>query len=127
MTKPLSRVFLLFCVLLLSSCKKEFNIDNWTPDILAPIIKSKATAKEVGDLKNKRFTQDISAIDVGFPADVSVDVPALDIPFVGPYQVELSDFFSYVEVDSAELEIELMNSFPIAISEGTDIVFRTTD
>lgn len=119
-------VFLIFTLPLLPSCNKELNIDNWAPDMLAPIIKSKITAREVCDLRNKKFTQDIDAIDLGFPSGVPLDIPALNIPFVGPYQIELSDYFSFVEVDSANLLITLQNAFPITISQGTDIVFRTS-
>ncbi len=117
----------LFFIFLLSGCKKEFNPDSWSPDILAPIIKSRASAKEVCDLKNKKFTQNIYVGDLGFDANTPLDLPALNFSSpVGPFVVELSDFFSFVEVDSAYLDISLVNSFPIAISAGTEVVFRTS-
>ncbi|MBL0309113.1 MAG: hypothetical protein IPP77_05390 [Bacteroidetes bacterium] len=83
--------------------QKEFNIDKWSPDLLGPIIKSTLTAKEVCDLKNKKFTQQITALDLGgFSTTEPEFVPVIDTPSkTKPFKIQLSDYFSYVKVDTS--------------------------
>lgn len=123
------RVFvklLFICTVSLASCKKEFNMNKWEPDMLVPLIKGTATIKDVADLRDKIFVQNIPAIDIGFDPFVPVNVPELGISFVGPYPYTLSEYFRFVEVDSAVFEIELYNFFPIPISKGTKVIFRSS-
>lgn len=112
--------------LFLASCDKKINLDKWEPDVLAPLLKGTATFKEVTDLRDKNFTQKVPAIDIGYTPFTTVSVPPIKINFVGPYPYTISEYFSFVKVDSALFEIELFNMFPVPISQGTRVVFRSS-
>lgn len=120
------KIIIFLLVLSASSCNKDFNIDSWEPKMLMPLAKGKARIQDVTDLRNKKWVQQIPAFDIGYTEFVAVNVPPLNIPFVGPYPYEISEYINYVFVDSLDFSIELKNYFPIAIQAGTRIVFRST-
>jgi len=120
-----AKLFFVFMVLL-ASCNKDINLDKWDPQMLMPIVKASATVENVADLRDRSFVQQIPALDIGYTTGVQVNVPPTQRAFVGPYAYTLSDYFNSVQVDSAVFSVELTNSFPISISSGTRIVFRSS-
>lgn len=127
--KPIPLITILVALLLFAACHKSLNLDNWTPKVLGPLVNGYATIEEVSDLRDKIFHREISPGDLHFENydfnNYTGNVPAMFINHVGPFPYQLSDYFHSVFVDSADFVITIHNTFPIAISRGTYVVFRT--
>jgi hypothetical protein len=125
----MNKITLLAAVLILtlSSCKKDFNLDKWAPEMLGPIATGTATIEDVADLKDKIFTQKIYPPDIGVTGiSIPVSVSSISLGFVGPYPYQVSEYFKYVYVDSAIFKITFDNTFPVVVEKGTRIDFRSS-
>lgn len=113
-------------LLALVSCEKDMSLDKWKPDILAPLAKGTIKVEDVAQIRNKKWTQTVPPADIGYVSGLPVDVPALDIDYVGPYQYTISDIIDFIQVDTMDFRITFTNNYPIIIQAGTQIVFRNS-
>ncbi len=125
---PKKFVFILSGISLLltvASCKK---IDSLQPDILAPLIKSTAKVEDIGQIRDKHFTQEFPAASIGsYPVGVLLaSVAPIEIDHVGPYPYTLSDTVTFVDIDTMNFSLTFSNSYPISVQAGTQVVFRSS-
>ena len=124
-------LMLLFCgMMILYSCSKyRFNqksIPALETEWLIPLAKGQFGFEDIRELSNINSSYLIPAMDIGFVEGVQVNVPALDIPQVGPYKQALSDWIQAIQFDSLNIRLGFNNLFPIAIGQGTAFTFRNS-
>jgi hypothetical protein len=118
--------FILLIVFFGAGCKKNFNADAWAPTVLGPVATGTVTTEIVSDIRNKQFQQQIDPYDIGYsPGTVVPHLPALSIKELGPFANQISPYFKYALVDSANLKVSFVNNFPVAIKQGTTIVLSS--
>lgn len=125
--KRLTFLFLFFCAAI--SCTKNLVVEDddvWESDWLAPLIKTRFTMDQLRELNDTKYEFNIPAIDLGFAENILVDVPALNISRLGPYQAPVSDWVKEIQIDTLAIEVELTNIFPIPIGAGTKLVLRNS-
>ncbi|NNC94549.1 MAG: hypothetical protein HKN92_03235 [Chitinophagales bacterium] len=118
-------LFLIAISVLYSSCNLGEETLNWKPSVIAPIIYTEVNVKDVSDLQDKRMKFEIDPSDLGFVSGVPVYVPPTYIERIGPKQIDLSDYFIDVDIDSATFKLIINNTFPIPIDSGTKIILRS--
>lgn len=116
-------------ILLIFSCKP---IDpekiDWRPEVLAPILKSNL---EIYDFEDLIFTGTEYKAEAG-DLQIPEYVPNIPIPVVPPINgiplppdyLKLSDFFNLIVVDSAAINLNFNNVFPIPIGKDTRMTIR---
>jgi hypothetical protein len=108
-----------------SSCRKDTDTafdGNW----LFPIAKGDLSMNSLSELKNLDYHIQIPALSIGQPVNFPVTSPGLQLKYVGPFGVQITDWLKRVDIDSLEFSGTLNNFFPIPIGAGTKVTMRTT-
>ncbi|MBP6455914.1 MAG: hypothetical protein KA275_04210 [Chitinophagaceae bacterium] len=119
---------ILICFVLLNiySCNKFKIADQigLESDWLLPLAKGKIGFKNLKELENNSLSHDIPSFDIGYNPGVPINVPALNIPEVGPYAQPIMGWIKSLKVKNLKIELSFTNAFPITIGTGTKISFR---
>lgn len=117
--------------MLLAACSKYNFSDKkwpaWESEWLLPLLKGAFNFEDIRELSQTKTTYNVPAMDIGFAEGVTVDVPVLDLPEVGPYKQALSPWIESVSFDSLRINLSFDNLFPIAIDAGTHFSFRKSE
>lgn len=121
----------LLATALLAACSKYKLGDKqwpaWEGEWLLPLLKGTFNFEDIRTLSQTKTTYNVPAMDIGFTEGITVDVPVLDIPEVGPYKQPLSPWIESVNFDSLRITLSFDNLFPIAIDAGTHFSFRKSE
>ncbi|HEX2616424.1 MAG TPA: hypothetical protein VHL57_02720, partial [Flavobacteriales bacterium] len=125
---PLAAVVAL--AVLFAACRKEVN-DSILDDLppyhgawLLPLVKGDVSMQQIADLQHVELSTDLISDTLGFPPGTYPVVPALALPPLGPFPVEVADFLYDIEAEITDLHVSVTNNFPIAIGAGTRIELR---
>lgn len=123
------QILILFGMLLsFSACTKFSGNLNELPtsnsDWLLPLVKGKVGFDNLKRLNTTSIGFDLPSDSLGFTSGISVNVPGITVPELGPYIQPLSDWIHDVEFDTLQLKLTFSNVFPIAVGAGTRFSFR---
>lgn len=118
-----------FIILTIFSCKP---IDpekiDWKPEVLGPVLKSNL---EIYDFEELIFSNTAYEVEAG-NLQIPGYAPNIPLPIVPPINgislpseyLRLSEFFNLVVIDSADIDINFNNVFPIPIEKGTKLTIK---
>lgn len=115
----------LFITLALGSCKKDSET-QLEGDWLFPIAKGELSLNSMQSLKNLKYNIQVPAQSLNVPTNVPVSSPGLQLKYVGPFGVQITDWLHRLDVDTLAFTGSLNNFFPIPIGAGTKVVMRTS-
>jgi hypothetical protein len=93
---------------------------------LLPIAKTSIGFENIKEISSIDFDVYLTPAELGYPSNISVDVPASGGLAFGPFMRPLPDIVQRIEYDSLVFTVSLVNGFPFSISPGTTINFRNT-
>jgi hypothetical protein len=122
--------WLIGALLLLGACTKFSGNLNELPtsnsDWLLPLVKGKIGFDNLKRINSSVVGFDLPSTDLGYASGISVNVPPITVPELGPYIQPLSDWIHSVEFDTLQLKLTFNNVFPIAVGAGTRFSFRNS-
>lgn len=119
-------LFLFLILLGAAGCtKKKYENDPLKSEWLLPLLKGNLTPLTLTSLKNKQFSIEVSAADLGITESVPQSNP-VPVAFynVASYEVKTNDLVSNIQLDTCHLQLTIKNNFPIPIKQGTAISIR---
>lgn len=121
-----------FCLtIIVASCGKyntNFSeLPTSSSDWLLPLVKGQVSFETIRELSKVNTSFDVPSIDIGYASGISVNVPPINLPEVGPYKQPLSNWIHSIQFDTLDIALSFTNSFPIAIGSGTKFSFRKSD
>jgi hypothetical protein len=129
MVKQLS-LWSLIGVLLLWGCSKfdptYDEINGIQSEWLLPIAKTSIGFENIKEISSVDFDVYLTPAELGYPSNITVDVPAAGGLAFGPYLRPLPDIVHRIDYDSLKFTVSLVNGFPFSLSPGTTINFRNT-
>lgn len=127
----LSLALVFLCTILFGSCGKyntNFSeLPTSTSDWLLPLVKGQVSFETIRELSKVSTSFDVPSLDIGYASGISVNVPPITLPEVGPYKQPLSNWIHSIQFDTLDIALSFTNSFPIAIGSGTKFSFRRSD
>lgn len=114
------------CIAMFTACDKIKldQLPSWNSDWILPIVKATLKFDDIKQFTQKTISFEIPAIDLGYAAGATVNVPATTFGQIGPYKQSFNTLIKAIYFDSLEINMALKNIFPIAIGAGTHISFR---
>jgi hypothetical protein len=110
---------------LVSGCDTPDETPSYEPQYFGPISDTRLNIEDISQLEDIILTQEVSPTDINNNFQGTRNVPAfnLDQP-IGPYQLNITDIFELIRVDTFIFETRIENTLPIPMDAGTELVFR---
>ena len=128
-TKSLSYILLLGSILLLGwSCTKDKYNDlpasgNW----LLPLLNGEFSPVSLTALNNKTFDFSVWADEIGLNSGEPVSSPIpITVTNAGSFPIETTDLVETLTLDSGQVNLNIMNNFPVTIKAGSVISLVTS-